>query len=149
VKANAERLRGKFVRHAGKAEIRIRRDDFVKGSAQNPWPEVFQAFSDGIAGHIGRQRDLVVCDFSTTGPCERAASEIVLMDAMQHYFDYRLMTLCGIPEITLLGTVNDWRSIRRRVQALGEYELMPWVTALTPVVDQFVAAAEGRVDVAF
>lgn len=149
VKANAERLRGKFVRHAGQAEIRIRRDDFVKGSPQNPWPELFQEFSDQIAGHIGRQRDLVICDFSTTGPCERASSEIVLMDAMRPYFKYVVQTMCGIPEITLLGTVDDWRSIRRRVQALGEYELSPWVAALAPVVDQFIAAAQGQVDVAF
>ncbi len=54
-------------------------------------------FSDAVAAHIGRQRDLVVCDFSTTGPCERAASEIVLLDAMQSYFNYEMITLCGIP----------------------------------------------------
>src|SRR6185436_12467481 len=114
-----------------------------------PWPEVFSAFSDAVAEHIGRQRDLVVCDFSTTGPCERAASEIVLMDAMQRYFRYELHTLCGIPEITLLGTQDDWRSIRRRARALEEYELGWWTSALGPVLDQFVAAAQGRVDRAF
>ena len=112
VNENAERLRGKFVRHKEKAKIVIQRDDFVKGSPANPWPEVFQAFSEAIAAHIGRQRDLVVCDFSTTGPVERAASEIVLMDAMQKYFSYEVLTSCGIPEITLEGTVDDWRSIR-------------------------------------
>ncbi|MFT3775197.1 MAG: DUF4419 domain-containing protein [Minicystis sp.] len=149
VQQNAERLRGKFVRHEGQAEIRIIRDDFVKGSPDNAWPEVFTQFSDQIAEHIGRQRDLVVCDFSTTGPCERAASEIVLMDAMAKYFKYVVVTRCGIPSITLEGTVDDWRSVRRRVQALGEYELSWWVDALGPVVDQFVAAAEGRVDTAF
>ncbi|HRI67350.1 MAG TPA: DUF4419 domain-containing protein, partial [Polyangium sp.] len=149
VNANAERLRGKFVRHQGQAEIRIRRDDFVEGSPENPWPEVFQSFSDQIAAHIGRQRDLVVCDFSTTGPCERAASEIVLMEAMQKYFKYVVVTMCGIPAITLEGTVDDYRSIRRRVQALGEYELTWWVDALLPIVDQFIAAAEGRIERSF
>lgn len=149
VNANAERLRGKFVRHQGQAEIRIRRDDFVEGSPENPWPEVFQSFSDQIAAHIGRQRDLVVCDFSTTGPCERAASEIVLMEAMHKYFKYVVMTMCGIPTITLEGTVDDYRSIRRRVQALGEYELTWWVDALLPIVDQFIAAAQGRVERSF
>jgi hypothetical protein len=149
VKENAERLRGKFVRHQGRAEIRVRRDDFVKGDPRNPWPEVFGAFSDGIAAHIGRQRDLVVCDFSTTGPFERAASEIVLMDAFQKYFKYVLETMCGIPEITLEGTPGDWRSIARRVRVLEEYELSWWTDALGPVIAQFVAAAEGRVDVPF
>ena len=126
VNANAERLRGKFVRHAGQLAITVQRDDFVKGSPANPWPEVFSTFSDAIAAHIGRKRDLVVCDFSTTGPCERAASELVLMDAMQRYFSYEVSTLCGIPEVSLEGTPEDWRAIRRRAQALYEYDLDWW-----------------------
>ncbi|WP_437312007.1 DUF4419 domain-containing protein [Sorangium sp. So ce388] len=149
VKANAERLRGKFVRHEGQAELRVRRDDFVKGSPENPWPEVFSSFSEQVAAHIGRQRDLVVCDFSTTGPCERAASEIVLLDAVSSYFKYSFETACGIPSITLEGTVEDYRRIRRRVQALSEYDLSWWTEALLPVVDRFIDAFDGRIDVAF
>jgi hypothetical protein len=149
VNANAERLRGKFVRHVGQPTITINRDDFVKGAPSNPWPEVFGAFSDAIAGHIGRQRDLVVCDFSTTGPCERAASELVLMEAMQRYFNYEVVTRCGIPEISLEGTPEDWRVIRRRARALREYDLDWWADALAPVLDQLVATAEGRLDVPF
>jgi hypothetical protein len=146
---HTERLRSKFVRHTGRAPIDVQRDDFVKGSPENRWPEVFSVFSDAVAGHIGRQRDLVVCDFSTTGPCERAASEIVLLDAMQSYFKYGVFTRCGIPEITLDGTADDWRSIRGRARALEEYELTWWTDALGPVLDQLVATAEGRVDLPF
>jgi len=147
--ADAERLRDKLGRHEGRVKIAIRRDDFRKGSPENPWPEVFQAFSDGIAEHLGQQRDLVVCDFSTTGPCERAASEIVLMDAMKQLFEYSFLTMCGIPAITLEGTADDWRSIRDRAEVLREYELGWWITGLAPVLDQLVAAAEGRPDVEF
>jgi hypothetical protein len=149
VNENAERLRQKFVRHQGRIEIVVRRDDFRKGSPTNAWPEAFHQFSDAIAEHIGKQRDLVVCDFSTTGPSERAASEIVLMDAMKEFVDYSVVTMCGIPEITLEGTVDDWRSIRRRAQALEEYELDWWVAGLAPVLDQLVATATGHVDRAF
>jgi hypothetical protein len=149
VNANAERLRGRFVRHAGQLAIAINRNDFVKGSPTNPWPEVFGAFSNAIAEHIGRQRDLVVCDFSTTGPCERAASELVLMESVQKYFRYEVPTLCGIPEIQLEGAPEDWRTIRRRAQALGEYDLGWWVDALAPALDQLVATSEGHIDVPF
>ncbi|MFN6483910.1 MULTISPECIES: DUF4419 domain-containing protein [unclassified Nostoc] len=31
--------------------------------------------------------------------------------------------VCGIPEITLLGTVEDWQSISDRVQIMAEYDL--------------------------
>ncbi len=149
VNLHAEQLRGRFVQHEGGKALFVRRDDFVKGSPDNPWPEVFRSFSEQIAGHIGRLRDLVVCDFSTTGPVERAASELVLMDAMQQYFEYTLVTLCGIPEITLTGTVEDWRSVRQRTQMLAEFELAWWTSTLLPVLDEFVAAASGRPDLAF
>jgi hypothetical protein len=146
VNLNAERLRGRFVRHEGQATIKIRRDDFVQGSPQNPWPEVFGAFSDAVAEHIGKKRDLLVCDFSTTGPHERAASEVVLLDTVQRFFKYELYTLCGIPEITLEGTVADWRALRRRAQALEEYDAAFWTKELGPVLDKVVATAEGKVD---
>jgi hypothetical protein len=149
VNANAEALRGKFVRHPGQPIITVVRDEFVKGSPTNEWPAVFGEFSDAIAAHIGRQRDLVVCDFSTTGPCERVASELVLMEAMQHYFSYEVLTRCGIPEIALEGTSGDWRAIRQRAQALREYDLGWWADALAPVLDQLIATAEGHIDVPF
>jgi hypothetical protein len=90
-----------------------------------------------------------VADFSTTGPVERAASEVVLLDAMQSYFCYELHTLCGIPSITLEGTVEDWQSIVRRVQAWEQFGLEWWIRPLLPILEQFVAAAAGTVDRAF
>jgi Domain of unknown function (DUF4419) len=149
VNVHDERLRPRFVRHEGQLKLLVSRVDIAEGSAQNPWPSVLRNFSDLIAQHIGRSRDLLVCDFSTTGVCERAASEIVLMDAMKVYFKYELGKICGIPEITLEGTLSDWESVRKRARVLSEYDLAWWVDALLPVLDQFVAAAEGRADAAF
>ena len=107
------------------------------------------AFSEQIAEHIGRLRDLVVADFSTTGAVERAASEVVLMDAFQPYFEYEMMCGCGIPSITLEGTADDWKSIRRRAAVLSELGLEAWTDALLPVLDELVRTAEGRIDTGF
>jgi hypothetical protein len=148
VNLNAEALRDRFVRHAGKQKLVVSRADFVLGRS-NPWPEVFAAFSTQIAGHVGKLRDLVVADFSTTGPLERAATDVLFMDAFQAYFEYEMMMGCGIPRITLLGTPDDWRSVRRRAQMLSEYGLEPWTDALLPVLDRIVATAEGADDAAF
>jgi hypothetical protein len=149
VDQNAEALRGRFVRHEGRQIIRIVRDDFRKRSATNDWPGCFAEFSDQIATHIGKQRDLVVANFSTTGAIEKAVSEIALMGAMKNYFDYGMMTLCGIPEVTLLGTTEDWRSIRRRAEVFAEYDLGWWTKELLPVLDELVKASSGSPDVAF
>lgn len=144
VDMNAEALREHFVQHEGKAQIVVIRDGFRKGSPDNDWPGVFGQFSEAIAAHIGKQRDLVVAGFSTTGPVERAASEVVLMSAMKSYFEYVVLTRCGIPRVTLLGTPEDWRSVKRRAEHLAEYGLEKWVKQLSPIVDEFIAASEGR-----
>jgi hypothetical protein len=149
VEANAEALHSRFVHRDGKLTLKVRRDGFVKGSPHNDWQGCFAEWSDAIAAHIGKKRDLVVADFSTTGPIERAASEIVLMSAMKNYFNFMLVTKCGIPEITLLGTVADWQSIRQRAEVFAELDLADWVRALLPVLDQFVKAASGAFDRAF
>lgn len=145
---NAEALRARFVGHQGKQKLLVERPDFFLGQP-NPWPEAFAAFSDQIAAHIGRLRDLVVAEFSTTGPVERAASEVVLMDTFQPYFEYEMLCGCGIPSITLLGTVDDWKSVRRRAAMLSEFGLETWTDALLPVLDEVVRTAEGHVDPGF
>jgi hypothetical protein len=150
VNAHAEALRSRLVRwKSGKQLIKVRRDDFVKGAPGNDWPACFAEFSDGIAAHFGKKRDLFVASFSTTGPVEKAASEIALMSAVRPYFDYLLTTLCGIPEVTLLGNPEDWASIRRRTSVLSEFGLGWWSRELEPILDQFVAASRGAVDMEF
>lgn len=146
VRLNAEALRGRFVRHQGKAKLIVERQDFILGQP-NPWPEAFAAFSEQIAGHVGKLRDVVVGDFSTTGPTERAAMEVLLMDTFAPYFEYEMMCGCGIPAVTLLGEPEDWRSIRRRAAVFAEYGLEGWVAILDPLLGQLVEAAEGRADV--
>jgi uncharacterized protein DUF4419 len=148
VNLNVERLRRRFVRHEGTVRLIVRRADFTLGQV-NPWPEVFAAFSDQISAHLGKLRDLVVGDFSTTGPIERAGSEVVLMDAFQGYFEYEVLVGCGIPAITLLGTPADWRSVYERAAMLGELDLEWWTRALLPVLDRIVRTAEGHDDPEF
>jgi hypothetical protein len=150
VNANAGRFRSRFARHDGQMEIWVERNSFMKGSPENDWQGAFNEFSQKIGEQIGEgNRRLIVSDFSTTGPVERAASEIVLMDVMKAYFEYGVSSMCGIPEITLLGTVEDWRSMRIRAQNLAEYECEEWIESLIGVLDEFVAAVEGHPNIDF
>ena len=148
VNQNAEKLRKRFVLFEGKKTLVVDRPDMELGTP-GPWHEVIAEFSQQIGGHIGKTRDLIVCDFSTTSLVERIASEVVLMDAFQGYFTYEMMCGCGIPEVTLLGTLEDWRSIRRRAAVFSEYGLEKWTKALLPVLDELVRTAEGTVDTQF
>ena len=149
VNAHAEELRPRFVSHQGKRRIQVRRDDFVKGSPENPWPEVFAEFSAKVRDHVGPALDLFFPAFSTTGPVERAAAEVVLLDAMRSYFQYHCATMCGIPTITLEGTRQDWATLAERARHFREFGLGRWLDVLSPILDQFVQASQGDVDAAF
>lgn len=150
INRHAEAVRKRFVAHEGKAQIVIQRDGFIKGAQDNDWEGAFAEFSDRIKGHIGHaNHEMIVADFSTTRATERAASEVVLMDAMQAYFEYGMMTCCGIPDIELTGTVEDWERLRHKMNGWafeGPADLAWWTTPLKRVLDGFVSAARGLAD---
>ena len=86
VNNNSEEFRGRFVKHLKKKAIVVRRDEFYKGSPENDWSGVFSKFSTNIQQHIGEENHAnIVVSFSTTGPVEKAANEVVLMDVMKKY----------------------------------------------------------------
>jgi hypothetical protein len=145
INRHAEGLRSRLVRHQGQVRIAVRRDDFVKGSSENPWGEVIDQFSAQIREHAGPVHDLFVPRFSTTGPAERVAAEIVLLDAVKCYFRYVLETLCGIPAVTLEGTAEDWQELAERAREFARFDLGWWLTPLQPILQEFAAAARGRV----
>ena len=147
VNKNAEKLRHMFVEHEGKKTIAVRRDEFVKGSPDNDWEGVFGDFSDEIRKNVGDEiHSLLTPEFSTTGPVERAAAQIVLMDAFKEYFEYEVQTSCGIPEITLEGTVDDWKKLREKTLSLAKFDLEWWTNAVEPILTEFVKASSRKVN---
>jgi hypothetical protein len=153
IDANAEELRPRLVRHPGRLTLEAEISEpgrFIKGSPDNPWPEVLARFSEQIARHVGPFHDSILPSFSTTGPVERAAAEIVLLDSMKRYFHYLLTTLvCGIPAITLEGTAADWQAIADRAEAFAQLDLEWWIRPLRPILRRIAASAAGEVDAAF
>ena len=140
VDANGEALRHHFVQHEGRKVLCVKRGDYVRGDSLFPWPEVFSEFRDQIEAYTSEELvPLVSAEFSTTGTAERAAFEVTLMDAMSTYFLYAMQVICGIPEITLEGTPEDWAELERRTAQLSQYELGWWTDALQPTFSSGVS----------
>lgn len=111
--------------------------------------ESFAAAIGSFSEQIREATDLVIhktllCDFTTTTPAVRIASEVALMDSFSSYFEYLRTLICGIPAITLQGTVEDWESIRARVEVLATFDLEWWVSRLRPILDEFVRTSRGK-----
>ncbi len=103
-------------------------------------------FSLAIRGHLGETYDRLIADFSTTGPIERIACEVALLDMFQPYFEFIMVGICGIPEITLEGTTDDWKLLREKAEHLAGFDLDWWLPAVRSICDRFVRASEGDID---
>lgn len=145
---NAEALRKQFVNHEGEKPLWIRRDGFVLGSPNNDWPGCWEEFAQLIKQNtVPKTYERLISDFTTTGPLERAISNLTLMDSMQKFFSYGVMTCCGIPQVTLTGEVADWKKLYNKAAVLAEYDLAWWTKELLPVLEQFKLSAEGKADI--
>jgi len=151
VDKNAEKFRKDFVSHEGKKVITIFRDSFSKGGV-NPWENVFPEFCEKIQEKLVNPdiKNLVECDYSTTGEIDKVVSQIALMDTMKNYFSYKMVTRCGIPEIELAGEIEDWIKLRENAEKLMcNFELDFWLDHLLPILDRFIAAFKGDIDTKF
>jgi hypothetical protein len=141
VAENSGSLRPRLVRHKGKRKLKVESLDLTTTGFE----EAIAGFSSLIQQEIDPVlHETLICDFSTTHPAIRTASEVVLMDTFSSYFTYVLSSVCGIPKITIEGTPADWRRIRSRVEVIATYGLEWWVARLRPILDEFVLTADGH-----
>ncbi len=139
VKVHATELEGRLMNQPGKHVIRV-------VVHQLDWPVVFEKFATALEQHTGPQIREWQSDFSTTGPVERTASQIALMDVFSPYVQYLCVCLCGIPSITLQGCEGDWVRLREKLARLRGYEADEWIAELDEILAQFVEACRGNVD---
>jgi len=144
-----EESRRALVAFEGKQLLTVHANHLVRGSGSEQWLSVFAGFSDKIAEFLGKKRDLFDPTFSTTTWIEKVAIRVQMMAALAPYFDYKTMTLCGIPRVTLLGTVEDWLGIHTRAMAFAEFMPKWAVDGLTYATQQLVMAASGDPDLEF
>jgi len=154
VQAHAEELRERFVDFEGKKELTI-----------SAGGTLFTAdFGDMAARMVDEQIASNIKDasmaawllpaFSTTCSKDRVVASVSVMATLQAYFEYKFCLCCGLPRVTLLGSLEDWRALRAKIDRLPEFDLQDkrmsaWHALLTQVLDEFVVSAEGRPSLSF
>lgn len=91
---------------------------------------------------------LMTTPFSTTGPIESTVFNCMLMDTMKNYFEYKIVFVCGIPEMILHGSITDWNTIIDRVNRLIDIfpDLEWYLNRVRNHVKKIVNSFEGNHD---
>jgi hypothetical protein len=144
VRLHAEELRPLLVSHAGRKRLTVTVNGPVPQDAAG-WAAITEHFAELLAAEVD-DTELFECDFTTSTGVDRLAGRVVLLDVYSPYFAFWLEAVCGIPTVTLTGTVEDWRRIRARIDALPRFGLQTWCRSLAPIADEFVRAAAGEPD---
>ncbi|CAG8646781.1 14789_t:CDS:1, partial [Funneliformis mosseae] len=150
---NAEKFRYYFVNHEGKKDICVSVDGILNSEFEGDWPEVVNKLvvkTDQAIEKIDI-KSLLECDFSTTTKNSLTASRIVLLDMVKAYFSYKICTRCGIPKVTLEGTLEDWEKVQEKVIRLRRLnlDLDFWLDRLEPVICKLIQTYKGEIDEEF
>ena len=150
VNANHESLRKYFVNFSGKESLIVQSNKKLKDPSLL-WEEIFPQFTEQIRKEVGDNLvETLTCNFSTTTSLEKTVSEITIMESVKSYFEFiTIMIVCGIPEITLEGTPQDWEKVLNKARGLKEYKLEWWISQLEPLLEEFVKASKGTVNQEF
>lgn len=150
VDLHADSLRSMFVSFEGKETLAVETFRPLWLMTSRDWEKCVRQFPRQIAQWTGEELvETLHCDFSTTTPTSLTASDIMIMSSMQHYFEYEVFYFCGIPDIYLEGTPEDWQKILVKARALRKYRLDWWIDELEPILEKIAAASAGERDIVF
>lgn len=148
INANPEKYRDRMVDFQGKMSLVVESD---KPLDEAEWERLIPEFAEKIKKNTkGTIAETIIADFSTTTSYEQIASEITLMETTKAYFEFVVMyAACGIPEVTLLGTTEDWQKVYDKAMQLRSFDLDWWIDELAPILKQFIKSSKGYADTKF
>ncbi|CAL8089657.1 unnamed protein product [Orchesella dallaii] len=148
INRNAEKYRKLLIQQEGRKELCI---DGSFSCTELPYEAFVEMMLTEIKNNVSDPdfMNWMLPTFSTTTSDDKVALGILLMATMKHYFAYSYDAICGIPYITLEGTVEDWENLYNRLHKLQEYDLQWWMGMLQPILFQFVEAKRGNIDLTF
>lgn len=148
INKNAEEFRRQFVNFDGKKELVVQIGGSLRAA---PYDLFVTKMSEKIDENLVDKtvKDWILPNFTTTTTNDIVACGIVFMAVTKKYFDFRCCLMCGIPNVTLEGTVADWKEILNRLEKLKSYKLDKWYDMLKTILEEFVAAKENKANVEF
>lgn len=143
---NAEKFRDSIVDFDSTKTLKITDTSIVLGLPETNWEKVFPQFISQINDYTGSElTNMLTADFTTTTATSKIVSQITIMETLKGYFNYEIEGRgCGIPSITIEGTVEDWQKILKKVKYISKFDLTWWTSELEPIINEFINAKSGK-----
>ncbi|CAH0003918.1 unnamed protein product [Clonostachys byssicola] len=140
INAHAEDLRSFFVAHSGQKHLHLE-------VAELDFAYIANEMTHLIAKNVvdPELRGWVMPSFSTTTDSDKVVGAILFMGAMQKYFSYGVTTACGIPSVTLLGEIDDWKDILNRIDKIDQLGSEPtqFAKMLRPILNGMITSFQS------
>lgn len=144
--------RGLLVNHDGQKKLEVDMDKLrAQNSDSDIWDLTMEKWISLIKEDI-KKPDVVqnmICDFSTSSDLETVVSYGFIMDSLKKFYGFYCSTMCGIPKVKLMGTLEDWQKLKGKVESLSsvlKLDFAPYAEQLLPILDQFIATKRGNPD---
>jgi len=142
-----------FVNHEGKKTLTVRVGPSIYGV---DYPLFFKQMSGQIKANINKPEytDAMESGFTSSTPVHKIVNHIMLMYSFQKYFEYRMMTLCGIPGVIMMGAEEDWRNMIDKLQTVEnvlkpieeQLKLADWFKSCKTVLLNLLETFRGNPD---
>ena len=53
---------------------------------------------------------------------------------------YNEKSNCGIPKVKFLGTLSDWKNLKKKITYLDRFGMNKWLDVLLPIINKFINA---------
>ncbi|OAA58300.1 hypothetical protein ISF_06839 [Cordyceps fumosorosea ARSEF 2679] len=131
--AHAEEVRHLFVDFDGQEEI------VVKAFT---WRDVISSFAGEIQKRVKTDwlKEWIMPGFSTSNEDDGMTATVLMMGLVKQYFSFTGGIICGLPQVTLLGTRDDWARLVEKLDRLSEFgeEPQEYAENLRPIFNRFV-----------
>lgn len=144
VNLKPEKYRDKFVSFNGKELIEVRNDSLCVGS--DSWKDIFPVFEEKLKSRVKLD---IFKSFSTTTENKYIVSRIVAMDSVKKYFDYKVTTKCGISEVRIGGTNEDWELLKNSIKNICNKLDLDWFTNFETFINECIDTLNNKGNVEF
>lgn len=153
ISLNAEKFRDRLLGFDGKKTLAIiiEPSEIRLGDSTSNWEVLFPQFTNMIGKYTGQKYiKNLRSDFSTSTADTRIVSEIILMESVKAYFDYRVIRMgCGISKVTVEGSVEDWQKILKKLDYIETFDLKWWTDELRPIIHGILNTKKGNINKVF